>query len=181
MSENPKNAWHSVYGITSEELQHAQEEVERRYGDILYAERPHSSGRRRASAGSRAAQFLPFAALTGFDSEIEKEGRYTERKRELSSEEIEELDGQLQLIRQKIKDMPQVRLEVFEEDPDKPGGFYRERTVRVRRIDSGQGVLVTDTGERIPFESIRTIQSTDGDYNREEENTGENNHEIRDI
>ena len=88
MSEKPKNAWHNVYGVSSGELQNAGKETTERYGDILYAERPHS-GRKKNSARSRAAQFLPFAALTGFETEIETEGRYTEERVELSAEELE--------------------------------------------------------------------------------------------
>lgn len=157
MSENPKNAWHNVYGITSRELQSAQEEVEQRYGDILYARRPAPDGRKRNPSHNRAAQFLPFAALTGFETEIETEGRYTEQQVELSSEEMEELEAGLQELRRKIQTMPEVILERFEQDPDKAGGCYREDRVRIRKIDELQQQLITVEGETIAFSDLRTL------------------------
>ena len=162
MSEKPKNAWHNVYGVSSGELQNAGKETTERYGDILYAERPHS-GRKKNSARSRAAQFLPFAALTGFETEIETEGRYTEERVELSAEELEELEQNVQEIRRRIHTVPEVVLELFEPDPDKQGGSYREVTVRIRKIDELQQKLVTADGTDISFSDIRSLMVAHSD------------------
>lgn len=157
MSEKPKNAWHNVYGISSEELQNAKEAVEKRYGDILYAKRPDHTGRKQNPSHNRAAQFLPFAALTGFETEIAVEGRYTEQRVELSSEEMEALEAGLQEVRRTIQTMPEVVLERFEPDPDKAGGCYREIRARIRKIDELHQRLITEDGEAIAFSDLRTL------------------------
>ena len=79
MKKDPlANAWHEVRGVTSGELKKAQEEVREKYGDILREPRPISMKHRPMSPENRAAQFAPFAALTGYDSAIAETARYTE-------------------------------------------------------------------------------------------------------
>ncbi|MBO7703319.1 MAG: hypothetical protein J6S26_02645 [Solobacterium sp.] len=145
MTETKKNAWHNVYGITPQEMKHAEEEALKRYGDIIDAPRPASPNRRKASINSRAAQFAPFAALTGFEGEIREEARYTESRHELNEDEKAELDASLHEIEQVMEEEPEVIVTIFEEDPTKPGGFYRNISKRVRKIDViGEVIQFTD-------------------------------------
>ncbi len=69
------NAWHNVRGITSEEMRIAAVEAEQKYGDIINLPHPVSEKHPPLSMEAKAAQFSPFAALTGFEDAIAKAGR----------------------------------------------------------------------------------------------------------
>ena len=69
-SDIPQNAWHHVYGMTPDKFVQAEREAEYLYGDIIEMEHPTSARHPRMAAANRAAQFAPFAALTGFEDVI---------------------------------------------------------------------------------------------------------------
>ena len=73
-----------------------EEETIRKYGDIINLPHPTSKTHPRMPAASRAAQFAPFAALTGLDDELAETSRYTEERRTLDENRREELDLKLQ-------------------------------------------------------------------------------------
>ena len=153
MSEKkPANAWHDVRGVTYEELRSAEETVMKRYGDIIDAPRPYDPSRKHASANSRAAQFLPFAALTGFDDEIAEEGRLTDTRIELSEEQKEQLDRTLQEAETMVQ--PEVTAVVFEEDALKAGGAYVRKHGFLKNVDVVNGILQFTDKTRIPIHAV---------------------------
>ena len=132
--------------------------LHRSYDDIIDLPRPVSPRRTRMSPLGRAAQFAPFAALTGFEEEIDEAARLTDRCPELTEEDFLRLNGQLCELMGCIHEQPEVALTLFEPDEKKPGGAYRSVTGAVRRIDeTGQTVILTD-GRVIPFWKIHGIE-----------------------
>ena len=132
--------------------------LNRHYDDIIDLPRHVSPRRTRMSPLGRAAQFAPFAALTGFEDEIDETARLTDRCPELTEEDFLRLNGQLCELMGCLHEQPEVALTVFEPDEKKPGGAYRSVTGAVRRIDeTGQTVILTD-GRVIPFGKIHGIE-----------------------
>ena len=137
------------------------------YGDII--DHPHwgSPTHPPMSLHDRAAQFAPFAALSGYDDLIDEEARMTDNRIELSEEEWEELNRKLNRIDETIRHgvRPAVTVTYFVPDPLKPGGLYRTATEKVRRVDAVKGVLqldrkVTAAGscQEIPIGDILSIR-----------------------
>ena len=112
------------------------------YFEILSREHPTSKKHPRMSRMNRAAQFAPFAALTGYEESIEETARLTDRRIELSEYEIEELNAKLNFIQEHIKERPEVTITYFQPDERKEGGAYITVTGKVRRIDEANKVLV---------------------------------------
>ena len=113
-----------------------------RYDDVINRQHPTSKKHPRMSNMNRAAQFAPFAALTGYEESIEETARLTDRRIELSEYEIEELNAKLNFIQEHIKERPEVTITYFQPDERKEGGKYLTVTGRVRRIDEVNRVLV---------------------------------------
>ena len=112
------------------------------YFEILSREHPTSKKHPRMSRMNRAAQFAPFAALTGYEESIKETARLTDRKIELSEYEIEELNAKLNFIQEHIKERPEVTITYFQPDERKDGGAFISVTGKVRRIDEANKVLV---------------------------------------
>ena len=112
------------------------------YFEILSREHPTSKKHPRMSRMNRAAQFAPFAALTGYEESIEETARLTDRRIELSEYEIEELNAKLNFIQEHIKERPEVTITYFQPDERKDGGAFISVTGKVRRIDEANKVLV---------------------------------------
>ena len=114
------------------------------YADILKLPHHKAANRPQMSMHDRAAQFSPFAALTGFDGVIAETGRRTDQKVELSEYQMTLLDQKLTLIDDAIQDgyHPMVTVVYFVPDAKKDGGSYQEYTGKVRQIDSVERKLV---------------------------------------
>ncbi|MBR4455191.1 MAG: hypothetical protein IKS32_03100 [Solobacterium sp.] len=154
MKEHRVNGWHEVYGVTGEELQNAARMTEEKYGDILLAQRPYDPARKRASASARAAQFSPFAALTGFEAEIEEEGRRTDERIELSETQKNAINEVLLEAEQKLAAHPVLRAVYFQPDEKKDGGAYVSHTGPVKQIDRVYGLLVFDDRFRVKINDL---------------------------
>ena len=132
------------------------------YGDII--DHPHweSPTHPPMSLYDRAAQFAPFAALSGYDDMIDEEARLVDNKIELSEEELEELNRKLGLIDETISHgiRPVVTITYFVPDPLKPGGLYQTVTEKARRVDAIHGVIQLDRKVTIA-ESYMEIQIKD--------------------
>lgn len=106
---------------------------------------------------NRAAQFAPFAALTGFEGMISETARLTDRCVELDEESIQQINQQLHMILETIEVHPEVTFVVFEPDEKKAGGSYRVLTGCVRRLDDvNREVILTDRTV-IPMKRIFAI------------------------
>lgn len=142
------------------------------YADILSLPHHKAADRPHMSLYDRAAQFSPFAALTGFDGVIAETGRMTERKVELSENEKILLDQKLTLIDDVIHDghHPEVTLVYFVPDALKDGGEYQEFTGAVRQIDTIERKVVflaengRFAGKTVFVDDIREIHGELVDY-----------------
>jgi len=108
------------------------------YADIISLPHHKAADRPHMSLYDRAAQFSPFAALTGFEGVIAETGRMTDRKIELSESEKILLDQKLTLIDDVIQDghYPVITLVFFVPDARKEGGEYQDFIGQVRQIDT---------------------------------------------
>ena len=132
-------------------------EYDPKYDDILNLPHPVSKRRGRMSNIDRAAQFSPFAALTGFDATIGEAARLTDCRIELEEGSAERIDAVLREIQEKIHTQPTVRITWFVHDERKAGGAYISTTGRVKKIDEYScSVLLTD-GAVIPVSEILSI------------------------
>ena len=150
------NGYERVKGITPQELSGNDAEVMAKYGDIIYE--TYTPRHTRMPLAKRAAQFLPFAALTGYEEAIAETGRLTEARRELSEEEKEDLDHRFAVLFRHIKERPTVEITIFEPDERKEGGRYVTKTVTVRRIDTLNRVLVDQARQAYPLDEIRSME-----------------------
>lgn len=131
-----------------------------KYDDII--DLPHHVSPRRAGMilADRAAQFSPFAALTGYEDVIEETGRLTEGITELTESAWESLNEKLYFLSQHASQNPSVTVTWFVPDERKSGGRYVTATGQIKRVDDyGQKLIFTD-GRTIPLGSIHTLQST---------------------
>lgn len=127
------------------------------YDDIINLPHHQSKNHKPMSRINRAAQFAPFAALTGFGAAISETARLTNEKLELDVESINILNRQIQIILDNISQKPLIEVMYFIADSKKSGGEYVTVSGNVRKIDEfNQEVIFTD-GLRIPMEDIYRI------------------------
>lgn len=127
------------------------------YDDIIHLQRPLSKKHLPMPMAKRAAQFLPFAALTGFEGEIAEAARLTEEARSLGEDALVALDEQLSLLRQRMGEQPAVSVVRFVPDERKAGGRYETVTGRLRRLDEANRVLILTDGLRIDLDTIAEL------------------------
>ena len=110
------------------------------------------------SGYDRAAQFSPFAALTGYDGVIEETARLTEREVTLDVGAEAELDEKLRTIRETVHLRPEVTVTYFKPDSRKAGGAYVAVTGRVKKIDEYTQLFCFADGTAIPIGQIFKIE-----------------------
>lgn len=144
----------------------SRQEERHPYEDIIHLPHHQSANRPHMSLYDRAAQFSPFAALTGFDGVIAETERMTVRKIELSEYEKSLLDQQLTRIDDELRkgNHPEITVVYFVPDPLKAGGAYEEYTGYVRNIDAVERCIVflsgngRSAGKRIRIDGIAEIR-----------------------
>ncbi len=124
------------------------------YEDIIHLPHPVSARHASMSLADRAAQFSPFAALTGYEDVIAESGRLTCQPVELTGAAVEELNEALEKLAKNIGALPEVTLTYFTPDGRKAGGSYRTVTGRVRRMDTAEGYLEFTDRSQIPLSQI---------------------------
>ena len=125
-----------------------------RYDEIMGLLHHVSKTRPQMPMSDRAAQFAPFAALTGYDSAIKETGRLTDERIELDEEALTALDRKYQLLMDTLDDAPEVTITYFQPDERKAGGQYVSATGTVKKVDTfGRRILLQD-GTRIPLDSV---------------------------
>ena len=129
-----------------------------KYDDIIRLPRPVSTKHARMSRLDRAAQFSPFAALTGFDATIAETGRLTDESIELDESRKEVLNARLQYLVSVISRQPGVRITYFREDERKAGGAYVTVSGRVKKVDAYDHAIVLTDGTVIPMEAVRDLE-----------------------
>ena len=130
-----------------------------KYGDMLYMTYPFQTDRPRMNRADRAAQFPPFAALTGFDGVVAETARLTDQRMELDEDARAALDSKQQLLLERIKERPEITVTWFQPDAKKDGGRYIVSTGRLKRIHEADQVLVLADGLRIPIGDIVELES----------------------
>lgn len=133
-------------------------EVRDRYGDIINMERPESD-RPHMSAKERAAQFSPFAALSGYDDLVAEAARLTDKERELDPAAQDELANILNYLIAH-KDV-YADFTVFKKDKHKSGGSYSVYSGRIEKADEIQKTITLDCGIKIFAENIVGIELAD--------------------
>ena len=127
------------------------------YDDII--NQPHYEPKHhpRMSMWNRAAQFAPFAALTGYDTAIQESNRVTEDWINLEESGNEELNRKMELILSKLSEQPHVTIEYFVPDEHKEGGSYQSYTGNIKRIDEYEKTMVMTDGKKIQLKMITNI------------------------
>ncbi len=125
------------------------------YDDII--DLPHHVSKRHPQmpADERAAQFSPFAALTGYGAVIRETARLTDRKMELSENMKEELERKLKEL---CARNCEGEIKFFVPDERKEGGAYVTAEGRVKKTDDAERAVVLEDGTRIPVEDIVDIR-----------------------
>ena len=128
-----------------------------KYDEILSLPHHVSKTRPQMPMSDRAAQFAPFAALTGYDSAIKETGRLTDEKIELDEEALNALDMKYQLLMYDFDDAPEVTITYFQPDERKAGGKYITATGAVKKVDDFERRITMRDGTRIPMDDVLSI------------------------
>lgn len=134
------------------------------YDDIINLPHHVSTKHPRMSALDRAAQFSPFAALTGHDSAIKETARLTDIKLELDEDKKEELDNRLQMLREQTALRPEVEITYFVPDTKKPGGSYLLVRGVIKKFDDIEHKILLENGTVIPINDIYGLECPFLDY-----------------
>ena len=127
------------------------------YEDIINLPHHVSKTRPQMPMSDRAAQFAPFAALTGYDAAIKETGRLTDDKIELDEEALTALDMKYQLLMDALDDAPEVTITYFQPDERKAGGKYLTATGAVKKVDDYERLITMQDGAKIPMDGILSI------------------------
>ena len=128
-----------------------------RYDDIIGLPHHEPTTRPRMAMENRAAQFSPFAALTGYDDATREEARLVDMKQELSEDMKDIIDAKLAVIEQHIKEQPEISVTYFQPDEKKTGGRYTTVSGNVKKLDGVEHVIIMADGTKIPIGDVRLI------------------------
>lgn len=129
-----------------------------KYDDIINLEHHRSKKHPPLSMEQRAAQFSPFAALTGHDEAVRETARHTDEKLELDEYAKEEIGQVLQYLLTQLHRQPLVQLTCFQKDERKEGGTYISFSDRVTAVDQKKQLLRLMSGEEIRWDDIYQIK-----------------------
>lgn len=127
------------------------------YNDIINLPHYTSKKHKRMSLSSRAIQFAPFSALTGLDEQTNETARLTKEKHELTDEEQNILNNNLQIIKDNIAMHPYITVIYFVEDSKKSGGSYYKISGKVRRFEDADAILIFENNKKISIKQIISI------------------------
>lgn len=127
------------------------------YEDILYLPHHQSETRPHMSLYDRAAQFSPFAALTGHEAAIRETQRLTERERLLDEDVLKRLNEKFRWIEAHLSEQPEMTFTCFVPDEKKDGGRYKKVSGRVKKIDWYEKKLILADKECLDIEHIADI------------------------
>lgn len=138
------------------------------YDDIIDLPHHVSQKHPRMSMLNRAAQFSPFASLTGYDAAIRESARLTERKIELDEDAKAEISEKLRYLKDVEAEQPLATFTYFVPDARKDGGEYVSLTAQVKRLDEFSQMVLLMDGRSIPIDDIlevdcREFHSEEGD------------------
>ena len=128
------------------------------YDDIIDLPHHVSDTRPRMSRLDRAAQFSPFAALTGYGAAIKETARLTDERVELGEYELMELNAGIHMLMERIEEHPQVEITYFKPDERKDGGAYLTVKSRAKRLNEYERFILLEDETEIPFDDIYKIE-----------------------
>ncbi len=128
-----------------------------KYDEIMGLPHHVSKTRPQMPMSDRAAQFAPFAALTGYDAAIKETGRLTDERIELDVEALSTLDMKYQLLMEALDEAPEVTITYFQPDERKAGGKYVSAVGTVKKIDDFERRITMRDGTRIPMDDVLSI------------------------
>lgn len=129
------------------------------YDDIIHLPHHVSSKRPQMPMLDRAAQFSPFAALTGYGDAIRETGRMTGDKMDLSDDERESLDRKQQILLEKIDKRPSLTVTYFVPDAKKSGGAYLTKNGNLKQLNALERWMLLTDGTKIPLDDVVEIES----------------------
>ena len=124
-----------------------------KYDDIINHPHHQSKTRPHMSQRDRAAQFAPFAALTGYDDSVKEAARWTDERRELGEVQTEAVNARLNFLAEHLSEKPYAIVTYFKADEKKPAGG------QVKKIDEYERRVVFSDKRAIPFADILKIES----------------------
>lgn len=130
-----------------------------KYSDIINLPHHVSPTREQMPMSDRAAQFSPFAALTGYDCAIKETGRLTGKKIKLDEEVLASLNVKIQTLLGRLKEQPEVTVTYFKADEKKDGGSYLTITGIIKKVDDIERVILMKNGFKIPMDDVFNIES----------------------
>lgn len=134
---------------------------EHKYDDIINLPHHVSSRHPQMPMMNRAAQFSPFAALTGYDDAVRETARLTDEKIELDEYEKEELDRKIQWIGSHLDEHIPVAITYFQPDDKKAGGAYEEIVDTIKKINAYEHEILLSGGIKISIHDILWIDAED--------------------
>ena len=130
------------------------------YDDILFLSRPESTKRKRMTNLERAAQFAPFAALTGYDAAIAETARLTEEQGEPGDWERADLNEKLNLLLAHIQERPEITITWFQPDGKKAGGAYVTKTGKLKKLKTVEREMLLTDGTVISLDAVSNLTGT---------------------
>lgn len=128
------------------------------YDDIIHLPHYVSTKHPHMALINRAAQFSPFAALTGHDAAIKETARLTDERVELDEYMKDVLSDKLQIIAERLIDYPEIVITYFQPDEKKNGGAYVTATGAVKKINEYDRIVVMTDKIEIPIDDIIGIE-----------------------
>ena len=137
-----------------------------RYDDIIHLPHHVSAKHPHMPASDRAAQFAPFAALTGLGAAITETGRLTDEKTELDESEMMALNETLNAFAARLDEHPVAMFTYFQPDEKKSGGAYVTVADAIKKIDTYERIIILQSGTKIPMDDIIAIADGEQDEMR---------------
>ena len=128
------------------------------YRELLHLPHHRSQTHAPMPRRDRAAQFAPFAALTGFDAQLRETERQTQAQAEPNEDALQELDQSLHTLFACVHTQPAVQVLWFVPDAKKSGGAYKTAAGRVLQLDRNRSLLVLDSGPVIALGAIAELR-----------------------
>lgn len=137
------------------------------YDDIINLPHPISAAHPQMSMLERAAQFSPFAALSGHSDAIRETARLTDEFSDLDENSRENLDRKLAFLQEHLREQPEVTVMFFQPDSRKKGGSYQSVSGIIKKVDTYERRLIMSDGTALPMEYVIQID-IDADEEKQE-------------
>ena len=125
-----------------------------KYDEIMGLPHHVSKTRPQMPMSDRAAQFAPFAALTGYDSAIKETGRLINERIELDEDALTALNVKYQFLMDALDEEPEIKITYFKPDERKAGGEYVSAIGAVKKVDDFERLITMQDGTRIPMDDV---------------------------